>query len=57
MYIDLTNGTSNCNCFGKKSGCCLVKRLKDVYAELGLYEAHVEGMWPSNSVLIGLCGD
>ena len=25
--------------------------------EFGLYEAHVEGMWPSNSMIIGGCGD
>ena len=33
-------------------GCCHVKKLEDVYARLGLYEAHVEGMRSSNSVLI-----
>ena len=32
-------------------------RLEDVYAEFGLYEAHVEGMQPSASMLIGWCGD
>ena len=36
-------------------GCCHVTRLEDVYAELGLYEAHIEGMWSSNPVLIGWC--
>ena len=30
--------------------CCHVNRLEDVYAEFGLYEAHVEGMWSSNFV-------
>ena len=25
-------------------GCCHVKRLEDVYVELGFYEAHVEGI-------------
>ena len=34
-------------------GCFHIKRLEDVYAELGLYEAHVEGMQSSNIVLIG----
>ena len=34
-------------------GCCHVKRLKDVYAEFGLYEARIEGTHSSNYVLIG----
>ena len=34
-------------------GCSHVKRMEDVYAELGLYEAQVEGIRSSNSVLIG----
>ena len=34
-------------------GCCHMKRLEDVYVEFRLYEAHVEGMQASNSVLIG----
>ena len=38
-------------------GFCHVKRLEDVYAELGLYEAHIEGMRSSNSMLNGWCGD
>ena len=29
----------------------------DVYAEFGLYEAHVEGMRPSNSMIVEGCGD
>ena len=34
-----------------------LKWLVDVYAEFGLYEAHVEGMWQSNSMIVGGCGD
>ena len=33
-------------------GCCHVKRLDDNYAELGLFEAHVEGMRSSYPMLI-----
>ena len=37
--------------------CLHVKRLVDVYVEFGLYEAHVEGMRPSNSMIVGGYGD
>ena len=34
-----------------------MRRLEDVYVELGLYEAHIEGMQSSNSLLIGWWGE
>ena len=53
--VDLSTTTVVVPSEGTKhiGGCCHVKRLEDVYAEFGLYEAHLEGMRPSNSMLIG----
>ena len=31
--------------------------LKHVYVEFGLYEVHMEDMRPSNSMIVGGCGD
>ena len=55
VEVDLSASTMDVPSAGTKhiGGCCHVKRLEDVYVEFRLYEAHVEGMQASNSVLIG----
>ena len=53
MDLSATTMVVPFECIKHIGGCCHVKRLEDVYAKLRLDEAHVEGMRPSNSMLIG----